>query len=196
MGILSLNLYSVMKSLAFKLILFVFMLLVFTEIQAQNKTPWLLLKLIQNEKGRIQPEVWSGPFFALYKDKQRDYRWRSKNIGVRGYGSLGIFVLYSDFYYEDYLGEHTAFAIPVFEKSQEFRMELGAGIKVPVQIGETGIRFEGEMTSPFERFSPALEIKLGWENKNKRFVFSFGNKIVVEYTSLFNPTIFVGYRIY
>ncbi|MDQ3075732.1 MAG: hypothetical protein M3Q34_01240 [bacterium] len=170
------------------------LLLGLTEAQAQNKKPYLLLALIQNDSHQIRPEIWSGPFFATYKDRQRDYRWHSTNIGIKTNVNLGIFLVYSEIFNENYTGEHTAFAVPVFEKSKEFRIEFGGGIKVPVEIGETGIIFEGELTSPFGEFRPALEMKIGWENK--RFGFFLGDKIVVEYASLVNMTGTVFCKLY
>lgn len=137
----------------------------------------------------------SGAFAAQRHDEHTYYSTDAKRVGVRLRGSVEHFehiFVYGDVFY-DFINHENLNQPKAFTKHREFGIELGAGLRFPVHLGHTGLILEGEFTTPFHLFDPALLASIKWERN--RASIAFGNKIIARNASLLNLELNFEYKI-
>ncbi|MBP6866459.1 MAG: hypothetical protein KBC12_02880 [Candidatus Pacebacteria bacterium] len=180
------------------------LLLGFTETHAQTNamTPkqifYRLIQPIVNDTDGIHPILYAGAFAVKNHDEHTYYEWDATSVGLELRGTFEHFenlFVYTELFYRVSEQENKYYTPSTFTRDQGVEVEFGAGMKFPVAIGDTGFFIEGELTSPFNFFNPALAANLKWENKSENLSVSFGNRIIARDASIWNPGFHFEYRI-
>jgi len=176
----------------------------FTETHAQTNVMnpkqifYRLIQPIVSDTDGIHPILFVAAFAQKNHDEHTRYEWNAFSTGLRFSGTFEHFehiFVYGECFYRSSEYENKYFKPSVFTKDQGLDLDFGAGMRFPVQIGETGFIFEGEFTIPFNFFNPILTAQLKWENEAENFSAGLRNSIVARDASIWNPGIHFEYRI-
>lgn len=128
------------------------------------------------------------------RDENTGYKWRAWNTGIRmdcRIEHLDNIFLYASMYYQKSKHEDLYTAKPTISYDQTVILESGIGMRFPVELGNSGLFIEGEALLPFQSLTPSLECRFRWQHK--KIGLTIGNKIMVSYASIGNPSIYFEY---
>ncbi len=144
------------------------------------------------------------PFFTKLKGEEQFLNWEAYDPGVRLSFSANepsfVFV-YLDAFWEIYKEENFELMGPPSLITERYPvLQGGLGLRGSVPL-KWGLGIDGEITydivNAFLKGEnlPDLSVGFGWENKKETFSVGFLNIIKLQYSSFFNPCVYVNHDI-